>query len=348
LTPGTTGATAQSTTQANVSPDATKLNIPTRTPSSVQTASKKSGGPTVYAEGENDAHKPIVVVYGNGGSTFLRTIKQGAAIAADSSGYVYIAHNPVTVYTDQGKTLVQKFPVLNGPGSNVIAADGLGNFYVICGHKPYKTTLCEYTIGKQGPVRQLDATAFGSIATDASGNVYLGIGYNDVVIYGPSGTSPLRTISSSIAGPRLLAVDPQGNLFVANTNSATSSIPDIVVYAAGASIPSRTITDGVNSPYEIQIDSSGNLGLINGYNGTAPPNVTIYAPGSSSPLKVITNNIDGPTSLAFDQSDNLYVVNSGSSFRDPGNITVYAAASYSVTRTITKKLNDPLRVAVGP
>lgn len=303
----------------------------------------KAGGPTVYVEGQNDAHKPVIVVYGNGGATFLRTIKHGAAIAANSSGYVFIAHSPVTAYADQGKTLVQKFSVHNGPSYNVISADGLGNFYVICGHKPYKTTLCEYSLGTQGPVRQLDADEFSSIATDVSGNLYLGLS-NNVTIYGPTGTTPVRTISS--AAPRALAVDSQGNLFVANWSPNVS--PNIVEYAAGTSTPSRTISSGVNAPDEITTDSSGNLALLNGYNGTDAPNVTVYAPGSSSPQTVITNSIDGPSSLAFDQSGNLYVVNDGASFRDPGNITVYASGSYTLLRTITKKLNEPLRIAVGP
>jgi hypothetical protein len=318
----------------------------------VRAATKQqSGGPTVYAESRNAAGLPFVAVFSDGGASFARKIKHGAALAADSSGYVYIAHSPVTVYSDAGKTLVQKFPVMNGPSKNLIVTDGLGDFYVLCGHKPYKTTLCEYAIGKTGPVRQLNAAGFDlSIATDASGNLYFGTGYNSVVVYAPGGTSPQRTITNGVAGPESIAVDPQGNLYVGNANSTTNHIGTISVYAPGGSSPSRTISNGVTSPIAIHADSIGNLGVLNGYNGfiSTPANMTMYASGSGTPLSVITDGLDAPTSFAFDSSDNLYVSNIGATNNDPGSITVYAAGSYSLTRTITKNIEHSVSVAVGP
>jgi hypothetical protein len=305
-------------------------------------STKQTGGPTVYAESRNAAGLPFIAVFGNGGKTFLRKIKNGSWVAADSVGYLYNAYSPVTVYSDAGKTLVQKFPVKNGPREigygDEITADGLGNFYVGCMHKQ----LCQYQIGKQGPLREFNIAGGESVATDTSGNLYLGLGYVSVQVYALGSSTPERTITSGIAGPEAVAVDPQGDLYVANTNAGSNHIPNIVVYTPNSNSPVRTITAGVVDPVGLHTDSSGDLGVLNG------SNITIYTPGSSSPSKVITQGIDSPVSFAFDASNNLYVANIGASINDPGSITVYSSGSYTLTRTITKNIKGSVSVAVGP
>jgi sugar lactone lactonase YvrE len=300
-----------------------------------------SGKPTVYAASLNAAGKPFIAVFGAGGETFSRKIKHGFAVAADSRGNAYIAHTPVTVYADAGKTLVQKFPVTNGPREldygNDIVPDGLGDFYVTCGHH----MLCEYQIGKNGPIRELPA-GFGSLATDKSGDLYQSVNGGEVVEYSPGSTSPKRTITSGIAYPEALAVDHKGNLYVGNLEGGTDFTADVTVYGPNDNSPRQTISEGVTNPLMIRVDSDGNVGVLNF------TNVTMYAPGSDTPSNVITQGIANADSLAFDQSNNLYVANFGATNNDPGSITVYAAGSYSLTRTITKNIKHSISVAVGP
>jgi hypothetical protein len=307
-------------------------------------------GPTVYAESRNAAGERVVAVFGKGGASYLRQIRNGGDVVADSSGYLYIAHKPVAVYSDAGKSRIQTFAVKAGPWNGIIAADGLGDFYVLGG--PQHRALYEYQIGTTGSIREFNVPGqFFSVTTDSSGNLYLGTG-RSVLVYAPGGTSPERTITKGINGPVALAVDSQGSLYVANDNFSNKHIhlDNITIYDPGASAPSRKITGYVTNPLVIHVDPSGNLGVLNGRanDPSTPPNITIYARGGSSPLKFVTQGINAPTSFAFDASNNLYVSNHGATYSDPGSITVYAAGSYSLTRTITKNIKQPTSVAVGP
>jgi hypothetical protein len=320
-------------------------------------ASKRSGGPTVYAT-SYAASGQVVDVFADGGASFLRKIALGGNVVADSSGYLYIAHDRefghASIYADAGTTLVQQVAIKDGPWNGVIAADGLGHFYVLGSHKKGPLYLYEYQIGTTAPIREFNVTgSFAAITTDGSGNLYLALAAKTVNVYAPGSTSPERTITKGLDGPQALTVDPQGNLYVANNNFRKSYRPPyITVYPPGAKSPSLKITTGLTDPVVLHTDSSGNLGVLNGPNSynSKPhqPNVTIYAQGSRSPLNVISQGIDMPTSFVFDSSNNVYVSNQGATDSDLGSVTVYAAGSYSLTRTITKNLTHPNSVAVGP
>lgn len=305
-------------------------------------------GPTLYVQTRNALKTSIVAVYANGGASLLRTIPNGGWLATNPTGDLYNAWwSRIRVYTSRGKKLVQGFHVHGGPdrigsGSGIVV-DRSGNAYVKCGHY-----VCEYSLGKLGVVRTIGPSALDSIAVDGSGNLYLGIGYGNVVVYAPGSTSPQRTITDGIAGPGALACDPEGNLYVANTNAATNHVPNIVVYAPGGSSPVRTITEGINSPYTIYSDNAGNFYVNNGWTPTSPENITVYAPGSSSPRQVITNGLDDAVAIAFDTANNVYVANVGQPPNDPGSVTVYASGSYSLIHTITNGIQTPQSVAVGP
>ncbi|MGA8533208.1 MAG: hypothetical protein WB615_03750 [Candidatus Tumulicola sp.] len=304
-------------------------------------------GPTLYVLSRTSLQKPdssVDAVYSGGGKSLLRRIKRGNYVVTDSSGNLYVASNPIRLYTDSGKTLVEKFQNGRAPerigNDGAITADGLGNFYVTCGHHE----LCEYSIGNQTPVRTLSANEIGSIATDAAGNLYLGHSYGQVYIYAPGSTTP-TVITNGVYGPEALAVDAQGNLYVANANSATNHIPNIVVYAPGAKSPTRSITSGVTNPLVIHCDGKSNLFVMN---VTESPTMTVYASGTSTPKATISDGLQLPTAFAFDSSSNLYVANGGEGFTDLGSVTVYSAGNYALLRTVTKDLVNPMALGVGP
>jgi hypothetical protein len=319
-------------------------------------ATKRSGGPTVYA-GRWPATNTFVKVFADGGASYLRRVKPGGVVAADSSGYLYVLRTSVAVYKDAGQTLVQTFTTKGGVvtpmDGGVIVADDLGDVYVLgYSNKTHEHIyLYEFEIGKNDPIRTFNVTGmFRCLTTDNSGDLYLALGSN-VNVYAPGSTTPERTIHKGLSGPYSMTVDTQGNLYVANiTINRKTHLGSIVVYAPGADSPSRTITDGVLDPYIIHTDSSDNLGVLNArpYYNSIPPNVTMYASGSNTPSAVITKGIDAPQSFAFDASNNLYVANQGATDSDLGSITIYQAGSYSLTRTITKNLNHPNSAAVGP
>jgi hypothetical protein len=307
-------------------------------------AKDSAGGPTLYvSEGGGAA------IFAGGGATFLRKIRPKAGpIATDQAGHLYIANQTagaVAVYEDRGAKLAWKVATKRGTVRR-LALDHSGDLYENCGAR----NLCEYGPHNTGLVRQI--RGYGSLfALDTAGNLYL-VRFGDVAIYAPGQTSPERTITNGISDPGTIAVDPQGNLYVANAYTGSQPSPNIAVYAPGASSPTRTITDGITIAYAMTTDGTGNLYVLNscinrGGCSNSQNNVAIYSPGSDTPAHVV-NGLDFPVTLAVDSSGNLYVANNGSAESDPGSVTVYVSGAYSLIRTVTHNVNNPLYLALSP
>jgi hypothetical protein len=64
-----------------------------------------------------------------------------------------------------------------------------------------------------------------------------------VTVYAPGLTSVLRTISKGVKGPRALAFDGSGNLYIANFTNNT-----VTEYAPGGTYVVRTISKGISGP----------------------------------------------------------------------------------------------------
>lgn len=117
--------------------------------------------------------------------------------------------------------------------------------------------------------------------------------------------SVLVTASSAatpiLALPRGLAVDAQGNLYVANSGGN-----NILVYGSGYGLQkSKTISAGVSVPWGVAFDAEGDLWVAN----NASNNITEYDAGVLNPTTIITKQITAPEALAFDGLGNLWVQN---------------------------------------
>ena len=152
-----------------------------------------------------------------------------------------------------------------------------------------------------------------------------------VTVYDLEGGGLIRSISNS--DPTAIAVNHEGNLFVANYQANT-----ITVYAHGGTSVLRTITQGLDGPRALAFDRSENLYVANNLNKT----VTVYAPKSATILRTISDGVKGPEALVFSKSGNLFVGNNGSS-----HITVYPPGGVHVIRTIITH-NGPLALALNP
>jgi sugar lactone lactonase YvrE len=106
-------------------------------------------------------------------------------------------------------------------------------------------------------------------------------------------TTPSATLSG-LENPTALAVDAQGNLFVANRFGSTVSVfgPD--------GSPKAPLT-GLEGPITLAFDAHGNL-FVGNSNGT----VSVFARGSTTPTATLTG-VTTPRALAFDAHDNLFV-----------------------------------------
>jgi DNA-binding beta-propeller fold protein YncE len=123
----------------------------------------------------------------------------------------------------------------------------------------------------QPNVAQSVAADSTSLPPAAGSNLYVANNLGDnISVYAKGSNSVLRTISQHMHGPRALAFDQSGNLFVSNGNKVT-------VYAAGKAKVLRVINDDVRTPGALAFDGSGNLYVANFYHNT----VTVYPPGAN-------------------------------------------------------------------
>ena len=246
---------------------------------------------------------------------------------------------------------------------SVVAFDSIRNRIVVASREPripYRAgAVAVFSPGSSKPLRRLrDADNPAALIFDSVGRIYVaneGSGRGDggsVTVYRPGGTTPIRTISGDYYGmwaPSGLALDPQGNLYVANGPTAVGSVESVYivsVYAPGSSTPTTIIEDGIDYPRAIAI-SAGYLYVAN-----APPkrskylpngSVTVYALRSGVLSGTITRGIDAPYGLAFDGSGNLYVANLRGQ-----DVTVYAPGGTSPIRTISHGVSSPKALAIGP
>ena len=118
--------------------------------------------------------------------------------------------------------------------------------------------------------------------------------------HGTGGPTVSAFFSSGLSGPKGLAVDAAGNLYVANQNNTISEVTP-------GGVVSAFVGSGLNEPLGLAIDAAGNLYVANYGNNT----ISKVAPTGTVSTFVSSGLISSPDSLAFDAAGNLYVANMG-------------------------------------
>ena len=142
--------------------------------------------------------------------------------------------------------------------------------------------------------------------------------------------APTATISGGdtfLNGPRGIALDGKGNIYIANFNSSVTVYP---AKSAGDALPSAIISGsntGLTTPNSIALDSMGNIYVVNfmfGADGASSVGaVLVFAAGSNGNIAPTANitgpactetssNLTGlclPSSVAVDSDRNIYVTN---------------------------------------
>ncbi len=209
-----------------------------------------------------------VTVYDSNGK-LSRTIRTGVAVPVvvlvdPLYNDVYVANTS----TSGGKGTVTEYASGSGTPSRTIVAgvdtplslalDRLGNLYVgnYVGH-----TVTEYAVGSVSPALTISVgTAPTALAVDAKNNLYVAdYARRGVVEYAAGTSTVLRKIVAGIDFPRSLAIDPAGNLIVANygTNSKPGSV---TIYGPAGTSPLRKITSGIVSPLALAIPPQLSIG----------------------------------------------------------------------------------------
>ena len=230
-----------------------------------------------------------------------------------------------------------------------LALDSAGTLYVASINSYLQCSTCRpgpqghiteypkgYTTGPPAVTITVDYPT--GMAFDSSGNLYVanceicytgipGNAPDQILVFAPGGTVPIRTITANLNGALGVALDANNTLYVENCINCyvggeqdippgSDTITEYSSFATGSNYL-RTITfaSQPDIPTGLAFDSSNNL-----YVGNFGPNtVTEYAPGTTTPSKTISTGINEPTGLAFDKQGTLYVSNFA------GTVTEYPA-----------------------
>jgi hypothetical protein len=169
------------------------------------------------------------------------------------------------------------------------------------------------------------------VTVDASGDLWVvgrgsyGAGTSAVLEYAKNASgdaTPIDVISGPKTGlyePMSIALDPAGDIWVANFSCCSSGSPTSILEfapsASGNASPMVTIAGSktdLDNPWQVAIDSStygGDRIIVADLNSGIAGAVLVFAPGSSGnvkPVAVITS-VQGPGGVVTDSSGHIYV-----------------------------------------
>ena len=121
-------------------------------------------------------------------------------------------------------------------------------------------------------------------------------GGNDVTVYPLGSGSPTRTVTAGLSNSSAIALDSNGELYVANRGDKKDAA-SITVYAPTSTMPVRTIRAGIRDPIALAFDAEGNLYVAN-VPAKAPDTVTVYSPNADAPKQTYVL-AEGATALAI-------------------------------------------------
>jgi WD40 repeat protein len=148
----------------------------------------------------------------------------------------------------------------------------------------------------------------------------------------------VKTLYNGIDDPTALAVDPSGNLYVANRIAKNVS-----VYQPGASVPTNTISQGIVKPRAMLFDPAGDLNVLN------VKTVTVYDPGSGTLLRTLKNKLSFVDAFTFDPAGDVFVINYEKKTKS-WEVVEFGAGSTKVLRTfaISTEFEGANTLAFGP
>jgi streptogramin lyase len=291
-----------------------------------------NSGNLLIADMDNDrirkidaSTKVITTIIGNGVRTFAgdgglasaASIHQPQDMAVDNAGNIYVA--------DLGNNRVRKVDAVSGiittaAGNGLFDVNGRGGLAINAG-----------IAGPQG------------VAVDKNGNLFIAEWLGPTIlkvdavthiisvvagstgIFNYTGDGGLAT-NASLYFPWSVAVDNQGNLYIADLNNnairRVDAITNIITTIAGTGVAGSTGDGGlasaalINGPWKVILGPSNSLyvsesnrlrkidlntGIITAFAGTG---VSGYSGDGGSPLLA---KLDNPTGLTFDGAGNAYI-----------------------------------------
>jgi len=188
-----------------------------------------------------------------------------------------------------------------------------------------------------GITSTIDSTDFAlpmGVTTDASGNLFVADNGSTPTVYEmkrtgkgiygspvalPGGFICTASISESNPCLRGLAIDSQGNLWVADYNGGSSGQVYELANNSGTFAAPVAVGSGWVSPWSITADASGNVFVTDGNTGPPLPSsadtITEISPSGPTFTVTIVNtgSVSQPRGIAVDSHENLYVIDGSAS-----------------------------------
>ena len=244
---------------------------------------------------------------------------KGALVLSDSAGTLATA-NLYGVGLGAGVTIDPGTPTATGSGivtPTAVDLDALGNLYVA---DSSNGTVWEIPAGSVTPAAI--ATGFNSpagVAVNGASDVYVSDTKNNQIVEIPvvngalSAAAQITLVSStaSIAGATLknptgLAVDAQGNLYIADTgNNRIGFLPQSVGWEVSQA---STLGSGFNGPLAITVTASGLIYVADSGDGKV---YSISYPSAAALMTLAATGFNSPSALRTDAAGDLYVVDEG-------------------------------------
>lgn len=259
------------------------------------------GSGDLYVGDSTSSNQGDVSVYAPKSVTPLRTLSGITGVpkglVADAAGRLFVVaqyrsgccelEGTGEIYAPGGTQPVHPLKGLSGFAHSPVL-DNLGNLYV-ANFDVFPGWVSVYERGRRAPSRLINdgiGLPIGLALTPKGELVVLnGLfsgGYN-VTLYPAGGSAPSLTITAALHASTSVAVDADGNVYVANGRERKQR-GSITVYRNGQTTVWRSIHSGITFPTALAFDGSGRL-----YVAEVPrkgaSSVAIFAPGGSKPLR---------------------------------------------------------------
>jgi len=206
-------------------------------------------------------------------------------------------------------------------------------------------------------------------AIDRAGNLIVSTGFLCLLTFPHTATGnvhPTKAIcgeNTGISDSQEVAIDPSGDIVVANETGGFDGLGNILTFAPSANgnvKPLFTLEGahtGLLSPVGVAFDAAGKLYVSN----FDPQSITVYAAGhlngDVAPIATITGSkvgLTGVGGIALDKSGNIYVANGATGGSVDNFVAEFRAGSNGNVSPIRKiagprtQLTGPLGIAVLP
>jgi streptogramin lyase len=145
--------------------------------------------------------------------------------------------------------------------------------------------------------------------------------------------NPVSTlISSGLSKPLGLAVDGQGNVYIAD--SLNNAIKE---WNAATGQVSALVSSGLDSPAGVAVDGRGNVYIADTTNNA----IKEWNAGTGNVTALVSSGLSSPVGVAVDRQGNVYFTDTGHSYLDE-----LFAASNTLTTLVSSGFNNPRGIAL--